>query len=275
MCDNIELLEDQLSIGIFDSGVGGLTVLRRIAERMPDESIIYLGDTARVPYGTKSHDTVVRYAMACANILLERGVKLIVVACNTASAFALDVLQDELDVPVLGVIEPGARSAVAASRNGRIGIIGTAGTMASGQYQHAVHSISPDAKVFCKACPLFVPLAEEGWTEGEVPTKVAEEYLSELIENDIDTLILGCTHYPLLKGVIKSIIGDEVKIVDSAESTSVTVEEVVNVMGMAQSGQPRLSPRLRLLVSDAPNGFSDVGKRFLGHDLPEIEWVDF
>lgn len=208
------------AIGIFDSGVGGLTVHHRVAERLPSESIIYFGDTARVPYGTKSAETVVRYARACAHMLVRRDIKLLVVACNTASAYALDILRAELDIPVVGVVEPGAKRAAMSTRNGRIGVIGTKGTIRSGQYQSAILSYIPDAHVFAKACPLFVPLAEEGWIEGPVPEQIAVEYLQEFLENDIDTLVLGCTHYPLLKTVIGKVAGDSVALVDSAQATS-------------------------------------------------------
>ncbi len=190
------------AIGIFDSGVGGLTVLKRIAQRLPHEHLCYLGDTARVPYGTKSADTVIRYARSCAAKLTERGIKLLVVACNTASAYALDTLAAELPMPVLGVVEPGAREAVRCSKNGRVGVIGTAGTVASGAYTRAIAALNEDIRVYSKACPLFVPLAEEGWVRGEIPRSVAKTYLAELAASRIDTLVLGCTHYPLLRGPI-------------------------------------------------------------------------
>jgi glutamate racemase len=258
------------AIGIFDSGVGGLTVFRRLAEYVPGESIIYLGDTARVPYGTKSAGTVVRYARACANLLLDRGVKMLVVACNTASAYAIDALRAELDVPVLGVIEPGAAVAVRSTRNKRVGVIGTAGTVSSGQYERAIHLLAPDVEVFSKPCPLFVPLAEEGWTEGDVPRQVAREYLGELAERRIDTLVLGCTHYPLLKGVIAEMMGKGVTLVDSAEATAAVARDMLGVGSAAGNG----SPSYRFLVSDAPESFARVGKRFLGCEVEHVEWVD-
>ena len=257
------------AIGIFDSGVGGLTVFRRLAEYVPGESIIYLGDTARVPCGTKSAATVVRYARACANLLLDRGVKMLVVACNTASAYALDELSASLDVPVLGVIEPGAAAAVKCTRNNRVGVIGTAGTVASGQYERAIHRLAPDVKVFSKPCPLFVPLAEEGWIDGDVPRQVARQYLADLAERDIDTLVLGCTHYPLLKGVIAETIGENVTLVDSAEATAEVARDMLDPA--ADCSQ---SPSYRFLVSDAPESFARVGKLFLGHEVGQVEWVD-
>ncbi|NIA12974.1 MAG: glutamate racemase [Nitrospiraceae bacterium] len=261
------------AIGIFDSGVGGLTVLRRVGECLPNESIVYLGDTARVPYGTKSADTVIRYARACAGILLERGIKILVVACNTASAYALDMLRDELDMPVIGVVEPGALEALHQTHNKRVGVIGTAGTVASGQYTDTIQSLDPNIEVFSKACPLFVPLAEEGWTDGEVPLAVARTYLADFALRDIDTIVLGCTHYPLLKEVIGQAVGEGVVLVDSAEATAHAVCDVVAAMDIAAaSGRP---PSHQFLVSDAPDGFARIGRRFLGRDIGEVDWVDF
>ena len=265
--------DERDAIGIFDSGVGGLTVLRRIAECLPEETIVYLGDTARVPYGTKSADTVVRYARACAAMLLERGIKLLVVACNTASAYALDTLRDELDVPVVGVIKPGAAAAVRKTRTKRIGVIGTAGTVGSEVYPHVIHALDPDVEVFSRPCPLFVPLAEEGWTDGEVPRLVARTYLEELALHQIDTLVLGCTHYPLLKGVVGETMGDGVALVDSAEATAAVVCAVVAGSNLANPGSGR--PVHRFLVSDSPDAFVRVGRRFLGQDIGQVEWVDF
>ncbi len=261
------------AIGIFDSGVGGLTVVRKVTERLPHESIIYLGDTARVPYGTKSADTVIRYAQACADILLEQGIKMLVVACNTASAFALDSLRDSLEIPVLGVVEPGSEAAVQRTRNGRIGVIGTAGTIASGQYVDTIRAMNESVEIFCRACPLFVPLVEEGWTDGEVPRLAARAYLSELTVQNIDTLVLGCTHYPLLKEVIGEVMGADVSLVDSAEATAQAVEAVLDAMDAKAA--PDAKACLRFLVSDAPETFARVGQRFLGRAIGDVDWVDF
>ena len=261
------------AIGIFDSGVGGLTVVRQVTEWLPDEDVVYLGDTARVPYGTKSPETVVRYAVACAGILLKRDIKVLVVACNTASAHALDILREELDVPVVGVVEPGARMAVERSKSLRIGVIGTRGTIASGEYQHALIDFAPDARVVCKPCPLFVPLAEEGWTHGEIPERIAGEYLAELIEHDIDTLVLGCTHYPLLKDTIASVVGPGTALVDSAEATSRVIEDILTAMDMKAG--PGTGGRMEFLVSDAPERFAQTGEAFLGRPIGHVEWVDF
>jgi glutamate racemase len=261
------------ALGIFDSGVGGLTVLRRVAELMPGESIIYLGDTARVPYGTKSGETVIRYARACARVLLDRGVKLLVVACNTASAYAVETLRAELDVPVLGVIEPGAAAAARITRTGRVGVIGTAGTVGSGVYPRAIRALRPDAAVFSRACPLFVPLAEEGWTSGPVPRAVAGAYLDDLMSERIDTLVLGCTHYPLLAPVIAETAGEDVRLVDSAQETARAVRDTLAGAGLlaGEGGAPAHT----FLVSDAPENFAGIGRRFLGYDIGRVSWIDF
>lgn len=260
-------------IGIFDSGVGGLTVFARVAALMPGEDIVYLGDTARVPYGTKSADTVIRYARACAAILLEREIKALVVACNTASAFAIETLRGEMSIPVVGVVEPGARAAVERSTRGRIGVIGTAGTVASGAYPRAITALSPDAEVYCAACPLFVPLAEEGWLSGPVPEAVADSYLSGLLGLGIDTLVLACTHYPLLADVIQQAVGPRVCLVDSAEETA---REVAALLGARNLRAPREQGGAhRYLASDAPGNLARAGERFLGHALQDVEWVDF
>ena len=259
-------------LGVFDSGVGGLTVMDAIMKRLPGESIVYLGDTARVPYGTKSADTVIRYAKGCAGILVERGIKLLVVACNTASAYAIDALREELTIPVLGVIEPGARRAVAATQSGRIGVIGTTGTIRSERYQKTIKSLEPSSRVFCKACPLFVPLAEEGWTTGSVPLLTASTYLAEMLHQEIDTLVLGCTHYPLLKRVIAETVGPGVTLVDSAEATS---EAVCDTLSELNAFRPEgLPPKRSFLVTDDPENFERTGRRFLNDAIDAIEWVD-
>lgn len=262
------------AIGIFDSGVGGLTVLASITEVLPNEPVVYLGDTARVPYGTKSPATVIRYARACSALLCERGVKLLIVACNTASSCSLDTLREEFDIPVMGVVEPGARHALRQTRNGRIGVIGTAGTIRSGVYDRLIHSLDAGAEVFSKPCPLFVPLAEEGWTEGDVPLRVARKYLAELLDRDIDTLVLGCTHYPLLRQTIAQAAGSGVTIVDSAAATAAAAAEVLSAARMLYTGNGSGIDR-RFLVSDAPEDFASVGERFLGYRIGGVEWVDF
>src|SRR5579872_5207306 len=216
------------SLGVFDSGLGGLTVVRALREVLPNEHIVYLGDTARVPYGTKGAATVIKYALSCARHLARCDVKALVVACNTVSAVAPEQLRVELDVPVLGVVEPGARAAVEATRTGRIGVLATAGTIASGAYPRAVAQESTRAEVVGQAAPLLVPLAEEGWTEGEVPRLAVRRYLEPLAAAKVDVVVLGCTHYPLLKGVIEdealAQIGDHVRVVDSAHATAEDVK---------------------------------------------------
>ncbi|MFP4500660.1 MAG: glutamate racemase [Candidatus Hydrogenedentota bacterium] len=262
----------QGAIGIFDSGVGGLTVYRQVTELLPGESVVYLGDTARVPYGTKSGDTVIRYARACARLLQGHDIKLLIVACNTASAYAVETLRAELDLPVLGVIMPGAAAAAKATRSGRIGVIGTAGTVGSGMYPRAIAAVRPDAKVVCRACPLFVPLAEEGWTQGVVPREVARTYLGGLLTAGVDTLVLGCTHYPLLTTVIAEVAGGGVTLVDSAQETARVVAHTLAEAGLqAPDGAP---VRRSFLVTDAPAAFVRIGRRFLGYDIGDVRWVD-
>ena len=267
------MTERAQAIGIFDSGMGGLTVLRAIHERLPGEPLVYLGDTARVPYGAKSAETVARYARACAGVLVKQGVKLLVVACNTASAHALPLLRAELDVPVMGVIEPGARAAAEQTRNGGVGVIGTAATVGSGAYQAALLGLNDSLRVVARQCPLFVPLAEEGWTDGPVPRQVANHYLASMRDAGVDTLVLGCTHYPLLKQVIGEVMGDTVTLIDSAEATSAVVAEALAGGGLAAPTGG--TAQLRFLVTDSPQSFAEVGARFLGHRLPNVEWVDF
>ena len=255
-------------IGVFDSGVGGLTVLRALHRRLPDASTVYLGDTARVPYGTKSPEVVIRYTRNNARFLLGHDPHLVVVACNTASAHALETLRRELAVPVVGVIEPGARAAAARTRSGRIGVIGTAGTIASGAYQRALAAAIPGAEVVARACPLFVPLAEEGWTDGEVARLVVERYLGDL-RGAIDTLVLGCTHYPLLQQVIAEVLGPEVALVDSAEATAAAVEDALRAIDAAPAPADH-----RYFVTDVPARFPEIAARFLGHAPERVEQVD-
>lgn len=259
-------------IGVFDSGVGGLTVLKALMERLPHESTLYLGDTARVPYGTKSGEVVTRYSLKNAQFLLERDIKLLVVACNTASAVALPALSAALPVPVLGVIAPGARAALQRTRGGGVGVIGTPGTISSGAYQRELLAADAHVKVKARACPLFVPLAEEGWTAGEVPHLVAREYLADFARDGVDTLVLGCTHYPLLKGVIAEAVGPGVALVDSAEATAEAVAALLSQRELlAPVGQATAHG---YYVTDVPERFVEVGARFLGRPIPSAEQVD-
>ena len=260
------------AVGIFDSGVGGLTVLRELTRVLPQEDTIYFGDTARVPYGTKSPETVSRYAGEIAAFLLRRDIKLLVVACNTASAVALHGLKRQLSIPVVGVIEPGARRAVEVSLSGRIGVIGTAGTIRSSAYTRAIKRLKPEAEVLTKACPLFVPLAEEGWTDNQVARLTAQSYLQELKDASVDTLVLGCTHYPLLKPMIAEVMGPGVTLVDSAAETARTVAEI-----LAQKQMLRPVAEVgnhHYYVSDVPAGFIRVGNRFLGGRLGDVYQVN-
>ncbi len=257
------------AIGIFDSGVGGLTVFKEIAALLPGENLIYLGDTARVPYGTKSVGTVQRYALEAAEFLVDQGVKLLVVACNTASAVALPLLRQRFHLPVVGVIEPGARKAVQ-SRNRRIGVIGTEGTINSGRYPEAIHALLPEAEIHTVACPLFVPLAEEGWAEHEIAMLTAREYLQDLIRVQVDTLVLGCTHYPLLRETLRRVMGDNVMLVDSAEETALAVQRIFVRQGLRN---PRHGGQRTFFVTDVPTRFQRVGQAFLGAELNQVRQV--
>lgn len=260
-----------LPIGIFDSGVGGLTVLRALISTLPQESTIYFGDTARVPYGTKSAATVVRYSKEIASFLASHNIKLLVVACNTASAVALPALREMLAIPVVGVIEPGARRAVRISKNGRIGVIGTSGTVRSNAYQQAIQRLNPAADVLSEPCPLFVPLAEEGWLDNQVTRLTAQTYLATLKTASIDTLVLGCTHYPLLKEVIAETMGIGVSLVDSAEETAHTVAAILQEQQLISANSS--SSQHRYFVTDVPEVFVRIGNHFLGDRLEQVAQV--
>lgn len=259
------------AIGIFDSGVGGLTVLRELTKTLPQEDTIYFGDTARVPYGTKSPDTVIRYSQEIASFLIRRDIKLLVVACNTASAVALPALRKLLPIPVVGVIEPGAKRAVEVTRTGIVGVIGTSGTIRSSAYSRAIKRMSPNISVLARPCPLFVPLAEEGWTDNEVAQITARLYLDELRDAHVDTLVLGCTHYPLLKKVIADVMGPEVTLVDSAEETARTVASILQDKNLLRP--PAEQGNHHYYVTDIPAGFIRVGNRFLGGKLGDVYQV--
>jgi glutamate racemase len=260
-------------IGVFDSGIGGLTVVRAIHAALPDEATVYLGDTARVPYGPKSPATVQRYATEILAWLLAQRVKAVVVACNTATAHALDLLREQAPVPVIGVIDPGARAAAAATRNGGVGVIGTAGTVASGAYRRALLALRPELRVVEQACPLFVPLVEEGWFHHPATRLAAEEYLAAIRSADVDTLVLGCTHYPLLAPLLAEVLGPGVTLIDSARETA---HELVAVLDRAGLRAPPGggTPRHRWAATDDVERFARVGSVFTGEALASVELVD-
>lgn len=262
--------ESTRPIGVFDSGIGGLTVMHALMERLPRESLIYFGDTARVPYGPKSQETVTRFSIENVRLLTSYGVKTVVVACNTATARALPVLRETFDVPIVGVVGPGARAAVARTSSGRIGVIGTYGTVSSGAYRDHLLALDPALEVVSRPCPLFVPLAEEGWIDHPVARQVAEEYLAPFREDRIDTLILGCTHYPLLASVIGEAVGPGVTLIDSAEETAREVGALLAERGLEAEGVPGTN---RFLVSDLPDLFLRVGQRFLQGRIGGVEVV--
>lgn len=250
-------------IGIFDSGIGGLTVLKEIMRVLPQEDTIYLGDTARVPYGAKSPDTVVRYSLENARFLLKFDIKALVVACNTASAYALSRLSAEIPVPVIGVIMPGAKKAVSVTKNKKIGVIGTDGTIKSRIYLNTIKTIDSDVSVFSKACPLFVPLAEEGWIDNDVAFLTADKYLSQLKDQGIDTLVLGCTHYPILKDIISRVVGSSVTLIDSGQETALEAAKVLQDKNLLNAN-PQAQPFRKFFVTDSPERFIHVGELFLG-----------
>ncbi len=264
---------DNRPIGVFDSGVGGLTVVKQLMKRLPQEGIVYFGDTARIPYGTKSEKIVRRFALEDSFFLLEKGVKAIVVACNTASANAIPLLEKVLPVPVTGVIHPGAEAAVRTTRNGKVGVIGTAATIRSSTYRKEILRLRDDLQIVSQACPLFVPLVEEGWIEDDATYLIARRYLQPMLDNEVDTLILGCTHYPLLKNVIQKIVGPGVTLVDSGVETARVVEELLRKHHLFAHPQHR--PEHHFYLSDLPYKFQDIAERFLEQSIPHVQTVNF
>lgn len=264
-------------IGVFDSGVGGLTVLRALRQQLPGEHFIYLGDTARLPYGTKSGDSVQRYSLQAAQCLFEQGIKALVIACNTASAVALDVLGARFaPMPVIGVVQPGALAGVRASRRGHIAVLATEATVQGGAYQRAIAALRPGAQVVARACSLFVALAEEGWHQGDIAEAVAHRYLDDLLRADprIDTLVLGCTHFPVVVPALRAVVGEQMTIVESAQTTAAAVLEQLQVLALCNP--QRQAPSPRLLATDGPERFARVGSRFLGEAFTaaDVELVD-
>jgi glutamate racemase len=265
-------IKNDRPIGVFDSGLGGLTVVRELKKLLPNESIVYVGDTARVPYGTKSADTIRRYALQIAFFLLQKKVKAIVVACNSVSAVAMKALND-LPIPVVGVIEPGARAAVMATENMRIGVIGTKATITSGAYKKAIKKYSTRARVWEKFCPLFVPLVEEGWVRHAVTTAVAKEYLAEFKPVNLDTLVLGCTHYPLLKEPIRRVMGPRVRLIDSAAETAKEVKDLLKKKNLLNTTMKKASSTY--FVTDNPSSFNRLGREFFGHSVGSAKRLRF
>ena len=265
----------QAPIGVFDSGVGGLTVAREIMRQMPKERIIYFGDTARVPYGTKSKETVTRFSKQIARFLQSHQVKTIVVACNTASAYAIEDLEAELDIPVVGVVKPGARMAADVTRNGKIGVIATEGTIGSGLYSKYIKSLREDATIYGKACPLFVPLVEEGLWEDPVTVEIARRYLTELIDLDIDTLILGCTHYPLIRSTIGSIMGEGVTLVNPAYETAVALKKLLAEKKLLNEVTPPLgSNPYQFYVSDGADKFKQFANSIIKYGILSAKTIN-
>ncbi|VAX26951.1 Glutamate racemase [hydrothermal vent metagenome] len=259
-------------IGIFDSGIGGLTVVKKMLSMLPNEKIIYFGDTARVPYGSKSNSTVIEYANQDAKFLYKKNVKLIIVACNTASSVALGSLREQFDIPIIGMIEPGSKYALSKTKSGKIGVIGTHSTINNQAYSKKIKQLNGDVEVFEKACPLFVPLAEEGWTDHKATELIAEEYLEELIKKEIDTLVLGCTHYPVLTEIIQKVMGREVTLIDSGTAAALEVEEYLNGIGLRNDSNQ--IGKHQYYVSDLPAKFKIIAERFLGTKLDHIEKID-
>jgi len=254
--------QQQKSIGVFDSGIGGLTVVHALMQHLPNENITYFGDTARVPYGSKSAEVVREYAFEDTRFLLQQGVKIIVVACNTGSAVAIDDLKAHFDIPIIGMIKPGAMAACAVTKSGQVGVIGTLATIASESYPRAIRACGAEIRAHSQPCPLFVPLAEEGWINHPVTRQVAEEYLHRLREQGIDALILGCTHYPILRDVIQETVGSHVTLIDSGEAAAMRVEELLREQDLLNAS--REQPNYSFFVSDVPQKFKQLGEIFLG-----------
>lgn len=266
----MQSISEELPIGIFDSGVGGLTVMREIVKQMPEEHILYLGDTARVPYGVRSPETVLKYSLENAAFLMAEKIKILVVACNTSSAVSLKMLRERYPVPVVGVVEPGARAAVKMTKKKRVAVIGTETTIKSGSYRMAIELIDDSIHVSGTPCPLFVPLIEEGWLDGEVVNLTAEKYLSSLKYDNVDTLVLGCTHYPMIKHVIHNIT--QIPLIDSAIETAREVKDVLRQSGMLRAG--REDAGRKFFVTDSPEKFTVVGERFLDHTITNISKIN-
>lgn len=261
-------------IGVFDSGVGGLTVVREIVRQLPKENIVYFGDTARVPYGSKSKNTIIRFSEQIIRFLKTKQVKAIVIACNTASALALDAVRDEFDVPILGVVIPGARAAVEATENGHVGVVGTEATVQSGMYTKVIRDMDPEIQVLEKACPLFVPLVEEGFKEHHVTEEIIDYYLDSMKKTEIDAMILGCTHYPLLRSKIRAYMGEKIRIVNPAYETALDLRELLQKQGMENDGTGDRVSQYEFFVSDAAEKFRKFANTVMPFDVPETNVVN-
>ena len=271
----IEETHSSAPIGVFDSGVGGLTVAREIMRNLPDERIVYFGDTARVPYGSKSQETVIRYSKQIVRFLQTQHVKAIVIACNTASALALDAIEGERDIPILGVLRPGAKVAAETTKNKRVGVIATESTIRSGMYGRYIKAHDPEITVYGKACPLFVPLVEEGWLKDPVTEEVARRYLKELLEKDIDSLILGCTHYPLIRSLMRKIVGDKVQLVNPAYETALELGRLLTREGLANDGGTDCAgEKYQFFVSDAAEKFAEFANSILPYDVKKTRKIN-
>jgi len=268
----LQFINKTSPIGIFDSGIGGLTVAKRIIAMLPNENIVYFGDTARVPYGTKSNETVVEYSYQDAQFLINKNVKLIIVACNTASSVAINKLKEKFSIPIIGTIEPGTHLAIKSTKNGRVGVIGTNATISNKAYSNKLQSLEKNLEIIEKPCPLFVPIAEEGWLDHEATKLIAKEYLQDLKDFGVDTVILGCTHYPLLTGVIQEVMGEGVTLIDSGMAAALEVEDYLTGRGVRNdSNQLGIH---QFYVSDLPAKFKSVAERFLGTKVKHIEKID-
>lgn len=263
---------DSRPIGVFDSGIGGLTVVKEIMEQLSNESIVYFGDTARVPYGSKSKETITKFSFQCIHFLLEKKVKAIVVACNTASAASLDAIKQSFDIPIVGVVEPGAIAACLVTKSNRIGIIGTESTVSSGAYEKEINVINNDVKMILKACPLFVPIAEEGWQDTQIAKLTAREYLEELKEKGIDALLMACTHYPLLESTISEVMGEDIKLVNPAYETAKVLKTVLHDLNIQSKSNK--SAGYEFYVSDNPVKFKKVGENFLKRPISHVQKID-
>ncbi|MFH1062787.1 MAG: glutamate racemase [Candidatus Omnitrophota bacterium] len=266
-------MNDPRPIGIFDSGMGGLTVVKEVMRNLPNEKIVYFGDTARVPYGPKSKETVIRFSIENILFLLKNNVKLIIVACNTASSVALSAIEKNFKVPIMGVIEPGVSEAIRITKNKRIGIIGTKTTVNSLAYEKQIKKIDPRIKVYSSACPLFVPLVEEGWLKTKITKEIVAKYLLPLKNKNIDTIVLGCTHYPLLKPVIKDVLGPNVKLIDSARQVAYQAKYILETQGLLTTKKNTKQPNVYFYVSDEPDNFAHQGQKFLGFALKNVRKV--